>query len=279
MKEGNRRHILTPTATITMDSNQDEERLREEATRILRQHPKVPSDFEALVVVKADAQAVENARGTLHLDAGSKSCLCLLSPFLLPFLLLGMGCAFRNSYKLLWGLVEEAEHDIYVFGKAGFGTLSRGAVKAWTPSAGMVLYLNVSLFYQDTVLLLQKNAVFGESASSTCCETSNVRDFRTGKYQQVWFVGADDLLTLPSKVHMTVHGDYAMAGLVGMMNGMGGIPGSHATTMTTMPVDQKASALSNVQLGSNMSAEQRAQMAAMMRQQGMAYVQTSSVQY
>lgn len=276
-----------------MDSNQDEERLREEATRILRQHPKVPSDFEARFVIKADTQAVENARGTLHLDAGSKVCLCLISTFLLPFLLLGMGCAIRDSHKLLTGLVEEAENDIYVVGKAGFGTLNRGTVKAWTPSAGMVLYPNISFFYQansgpcgssmkrQTVLLLQKNAAFGESVSTTCCETSTVRDFRTGKYQQVWFIGADDLQTLPSKVNMTVHGDFAMAGHIGMVNGMGGIPGNYAGTITipAMPADQQADALSNAQLGSNLSADQRAQMADMMRQQGMAFFQTSSVQY
>jgi hypothetical protein len=117
-------------------------------------------------------------------------------------MLLEKGCTFLDIHKLLTDLVQKSENDVYVFDKEGWIRHIEPRCSfffAWKPSAGMVLYPNVTLFNHvssglcgsfmkwQTVLLLQKNAVFGESVSTTCCETSTVRDFRTEKCQQVWF--------------------------------------------------------------------------------------------
>ena len=58
-----------------------------------------------------------------------------------------------------------------------------------------------------------------------------------------------------------------------MSDGMHGFPRSHATTMimlpTSMPADWQAAAISNMQLGSTLGAEQQMQTATMMQRQGM----------
>lgn len=192
------------------------EKLKEEVTQMLRRHPGVPADFEAIFVIKADAGSVENARATLHFEKGATGtvvCIGLLAlPLLLPIMMCGLGCAIHKSREALKELVKDAEENVYVYGLRGFATVSNGKVKKWTPAEGMTLVPELQMFHQSVsgpcgssvksqaVLLVRTNKITSVSESSGCCESPLMADLRSGRCQQVWFVSEKSMLTLPATV-------------------------------------------------------------------------------
>lgn len=180
--------------------------LREEATRILRSHKGVPSDFHAKVAVRADVDAVKNAR---EAASGGKCCLLMFyfPPLILLSLCTGLICAIRKTEKIFKGWLQDAEEDIYVYGDAGFAILNGGKVKEWTPMniSDLILYPSRDTFHykSDThtirqPVLIVKKKVFGENnRSAGWGETPISADVRLGKTKQVWFVGRNDFDTLP----------------------------------------------------------------------------------
>lgn len=180
--------------------------LCEEATKILRSHRGVPPDFEAKVAVRADVDAVKNAREA----ASSGRCSLLLfyfPPMILISLCTGFICSIRKTIKILDGWVQDAEEDIYVYGDGGFAVLNGGKVKEWNPTtkdSDLFLYPSEKTFFyrsgahtiRQPVLIVQRK-VFGENKRVGWGETQISVDVRLGKTKQIWFVGRNDYETLP----------------------------------------------------------------------------------
>ncbi|GFH46581.1 predicted protein [Chaetoceros tenuissimus] len=168
--------------------------LREEATRILRSHKGVPSDFHAKVAMRADVDAVKNAR---QAASGGKCCLLMFyfPPLIFISLCTGLICAIRKTEKILNDWLQDAEEDVYVYGDTGFAILNGGKVKEWSPmnDSDLILYPLRDTFHyksgthtiRQPVLILKKK-VFGENnRSAGWGETPISADVRLGKTKQV----------------------------------------------------------------------------------------------
>ena len=262
-----------------MNYSDASERLCAEMTQILLQHHGVPSDFVATVAVKADPDAVKNARETTVLTGGIKCFMCFCGiPLALLSICGGILCSMKNTGDLMKELVDGAENDIYVYGDAGFAVVNSGKVKKWTPmKQGLMLFPDLSTFDQSqsgccggsseikqAVLFVQQNPVFGHTGRHTVGwgESDLTVKFKSGKIQQCWFVGPNDMSTLPMKCGGMGGMTGGMGGMGAMAGGMGGM-GAMGGNMN-MQNNQMNNPDAMAQAMASLTPEQRSQMQAAM---------------
>jgi len=149
---------------------------------LLRKHPGIPANFEAIAIVHSDESTLNAVRKSLKLSKRSAALSIVFFPVALPMALL-----HREQRIISKRLTDGAEDDVYVIGTHGFVSLNKGEVKAFTPARSMILEEDEEMFQSDNSGTLWGNRSTKEQSILV------VHDDRAGIPPQVCFVSKKDM--------------------------------------------------------------------------------------